>query len=75
MMTTENRVAPANSSFQSNVILIKDNDTFEEIIETNIELDFVQPNPKLSLSYSSSIENLSSSSESGGNNSQDESNN
>ncbi len=74
-MTTENRVAPANSSFQSNVILIKDNDTFEEIIETNIELDFVQPNPKLSLSYSSSIENLSSSSESGGNNSQDESNN
>lgn len=74
-MTTENRVAQANSSFQSNVILIKDNDTFEEMIETNIELDYVQPNPKLSLSYSSSIENLSSSSESGGNNSQDDSNN
>ncbi len=74
-MTTENRVAPANSSFQSNVILIKDNDTFEEMIETNIELDYVQQNPKLSLSYSSSIENLSSSSEGAGNNSQDESNN
>lgn len=44
-MTTVKQVAPAISSFQSNVMLIKDNDTFEEMIETHIELDFVQPPP------------------------------
>lgn len=43
-------------------MLIKDNDTFEEMIETQIELDYVQQ-PQRSLSYSSSIDNLSSSSE------------
>jgi len=42
-------------------MLLKDNDTFEEMIETNIELDFIVP-PQRSLSYSSSIDNLSSSS-------------
>jgi hypothetical protein len=43
-------------------MLMKDNDTFEEMIETHIELDFVQM-PLRSLSYTSSYDNLSSSSD------------
>jgi hypothetical protein len=55
-------------------MLMKDNDTFEEMIETHIELDFVQM-PKRSLSFSSSYDNLSSSSDNGNNKSSEESNN
>lgn len=68
------QVSPANSSFESNVMLIKDNDIFEEMIETHIELDFVQQ-PQRSFSYSSSYENLSASSDSPNNKSFEESNN
>lgn len=44
-------------------MLVKDSDTFEEMIETHIELDFDTRNQR-SLSFTTSLDKLSSSSES-----------